>query len=283
MNGNYLTYLAQLGTTDLHPLGRQATWPLLAALDWQPGMKVLEIGCGTGGTLALLAGQTAVSPEAIHLTGLDPLMPMLQMAQKRLRLIGRLPPPALSQADGAFLPFAAHSFDRVYTESVLGFQTAVTATAMLRQIFRLLKPGGRYVANEAIWKTAVSVDQAAAIYAACMADFGICQASAQPWHVHDWLGVMQQTGFVVIAADLLERAITQEPEGANGRDSHTRHRSDQFSQRARLRRWLHPRLAWQSLVYRRRLARHRNDGQWIESRLFVLAKPEQPGQNSKEE
>lgn len=265
---HYLAHLAELGTTDLHPLGRQATWPLLAALDLEPGMKVLEVGCGTGGTMALTARQTAV-----QLTGIDPLTPMLQTAHKRLCLVAQ-PPPTLSQAEGAFLPFAAHSFDRVYTESVLGFQAAAAAAAMLRQIYRVLKPGGRYVANEAIWKTAVSPERAAAIYTTCVADFGICQASEQPWHVDDWLAVMQQAGFAMITADLLSQVVSPEKEAGNGRDPHTIRLSDQLTRRARLRRWYHPRLAWKSLVYRRRLARHRDDGCWIESRLFVLAKPE---------
>jgi hypothetical protein len=171
------------------------------------------------------------------------------------------------------LPFAAQTFDRIYTESALGFQTEENAQIMLRHIFRVLKPGGRYVANEAIWKAGVSAPQAAAIYAACMADFGICQASEQAWGLDEWLHLMQQTGFYAMAADLLDSSPIDEQQAGNGRLPRPIIISDWLTKLYRFRRLIHPRLAWQSLAYRRRLARHQSDGQWLESRLFVLAKP----------
>ncbi|NJN55547.1 MAG: hypothetical protein HC804_12800, partial [Anaerolineae bacterium] len=58
------------------------------------------------------------------------------------------------------------------------------------------------MANEAIWRPEVTAQQARTIYAASMADFGVCQASQQAWNVQDWLALMQQTGFTVINAPL---------------------------------------------------------------------------------
>lgn len=257
MTHSYLAYLAALAATDIHPLGIAASRRLLAVLDLQPGQRVLEIGCGTGGTMIRAAQHTAVTVD-----GVDLMPDMLRAAHKRQRQAGQWATITLTQADSATLPFAGQTFDRVYTESVLGFQPEAAAQAMLRQIFRVLKPDGRYVANEAIWRASVSPARVAAIYAACMADFGICQASPQPWGLDAWLCLMQQTGFQVAAADLLEEVVT----GAA---------ADAISDANRLNRWrrlAHPLLAWQSLVYRRRLARHRDDGQWLESRLFVLVK-----------
>ncbi|MBX3055087.1 MAG: methyltransferase domain-containing protein [Anaerolineae bacterium] len=257
MTHSYLAYLAALAATDIHPLGIAASRRLLAVLDLQPGQRVLEIGCGTGGTMIRAVQHTAVAVD-----GVDMLPEMLWAVQKRQRQAGQWDNTTLTQADSAALPFAGQTFDRVYTESVLGFQPEATAQAMLRQIFRVLKPNGRYVANEAIWRAGVSPARAAAIYAACMADFGICQASPQAWGLAEWLQLMRQTGFQVAAADLLEEVIAGEV-------------ADAIPDANRLSRWrrlAHPRLAWQSLVYRRRLARHRDDGQWLESRLFILEK-----------
>ncbi|HRQ40286.1 MAG TPA: class I SAM-dependent methyltransferase [Chloroflexota bacterium] len=264
MSQSYLTHLAALAAADIHPLGSVASQHLLAALDLQPGQRVLEIGCGTGGTMIRAARQTAVTVD-----GVDLLPEMLRAAQQRRRA-GSWANTSLTQADSAALPFAGQTFDRVYSESVVGFQPEAAAEAMLRQIFRVLKPGGVYVANEAIWQAGVSPARVAAIYAACMADFGICQASPQAWGVDAWQRLMRQTGFQVAAADLLDEIVAAERAG-DGRASPA---ATRFPRLSHWRRLAHPRLAWQSLVYRRRLARHRNDGQWLESRLFVLVKPE---------
>ena len=75
--------------------------------------------------------------------------------------------------------------------------------ALLREILRVLKPGGRYVANEAIWRTGVPADTIAAINAACLADFGLRMASDLPWALDEWLGVMKGAGFKVVSSDLL--------------------------------------------------------------------------------
>jgi ubiquinone/menaquinone biosynthesis C-methylase UbiE len=264
---HYLEHLAELGVTDLHPLGRGATGQLLAVLDLRPGQCVLEVGCGTAGTMTWLAGQAAVT---IH--GIEPLPAMLPVAQKRRRWAGLQAQTSLSQASGTAVCFAAATFDRVYTESVVGFQPAAEARAMLQQIWRVLKPGGRYVANEAIWKPGVTAAQAADIYSRSMADFGICQASPQAWGLAEWLAVMQETGFEMVTADLLAPAKHKR----NGRWRWSVLASDGLTWLYHARRYFTPRLARQSWQYRQRLQRHWADGRLIESRLFVLTKPAGP-------
>src|SRR4051794_30394643 len=117
-NYHFLVYLAGTGATHIHPMGRAATDALFTRLDLRPGMRVLEIGCGTGGTMARLA---PFRPDRID--GVDLLPSMLAVARKRLRLVGlgkrvhlRLLKP------GEPLPFATAAYDRVYAESVAGFQ-----------------------------------------------------------------------------------------------------------------------------------------------------------------
>ena len=50
-----LEYLAHKHTGFLHAYGKQASFELLQAVHLTAGMSVLEIGCGTGATLALIA------------------------------------------------------------------------------------------------------------------------------------------------------------------------------------------------------------------------------------
>jgi len=60
------------------------------------------------------------------------------------------------------------------------------------EIFRVLKPGARFVANEAVWRAGVSAERVAAVNAACLADFGVRQASAEPWALPDYRRLSQK-------------------------------------------------------------------------------------------
>src|SRR3954465_13413531 len=45
MDFHFLVYLARMGATDIHPLGRAATRALIAQIDLHAGQWVLEVGC----------------------------------------------------------------------------------------------------------------------------------------------------------------------------------------------------------------------------------------------
>jgi len=246
----YLVHLAQQGAAYIHPLGASATTQLLVMLEVRPGNRILEIGCGTGSTLAL-----AAQAHAAQFTGIDLLPAMLQAARPRVRSLRNV---CLAQANGVHLPLASDVYDRVYTESVLGFQTALDTRAMLAEIFRVLKPRGRYLANEAIWKTTVDASVAARINALSLRDFGLRPASELPWHVDEWLTLMLATGFCVRSADLLipTKGFT---------------RSSSWLKWLKI--FLRPHLLAPALYYRRRLRAHQDEGKYLEARLFVLEKP----------
>jgi len=261
----YLTYMAQLGAANLHPQGRRATEQLIAALDLRPGQRVLEVGCGTGATMLRLVAHHPVSVD-----GLDVLPEMLGAARRRLRLAPH-PPRAhlIHYAAGSPLPLAGWRYDRAYTESVLGFQDAAPARALLSEIRRALNPGGLYVANEAIWKRSVPEEVVASINAAGLADFGLRQASEWAWSVEDWQGVMEGAGFRVLSTQLLEEAPAVTVGGGSWRLA----LSALLTRATRLRGALSPALRRQGAHYRRLLAAHREDGRYVEDRLFILQKP----------
>jgi ubiquinone/menaquinone biosynthesis C-methylase UbiE len=109
----------------------------MAGRDGWPYATVLEIGCGTGFfTLNLmLAG---VIGEA-HVTDISP--GMVRVAERNaanlgLRVEGRV-------ADAERLPYADATFDLVVGHAVLHHIPDVTLA--LREVLRVLKPGGRFV------------------------------------------------------------------------------------------------------------------------------------------
>ncbi|MEP6776581.1 MAG: class I SAM-dependent methyltransferase, partial [Chloroflexota bacterium] len=227
-----------------------------------------DVGCGTGGTMARLARY-----HLEKIDGVDVTPSMLRVARNRIRLVGLGRRSALHLVEpGGRLPFTDESYDRAYTESVLGFQNAEGAEVLLREIFRVLTPGGRYVANEAIWRVGVPPETIAAINATCLADFGLRMASDSPWVLDDWLSIMRVCGFQVVSANL----VGDQPTGRSARRSGLDLRTLACAALTRsywLRSYLTPAGLRARAGYRRLNRQHRNDGRHIEPRLFVLEKP----------
>ena len=264
MNRHYLEHLARRGLADIHPHGADASAALVAALLLNFRQRVLEVGCGTGRTLARVARKGAQM-----VTGVDVMPAMLATARRRLSPLHLPTPVHLLQASATHLPFAPAAFTRVYTESVLGFQDEPTARHMLAAIHRVLVPGGRYVANEAVWRRGVSPAEVTRIYESCLADFGLCQASPQPWDVDDWCAEMERAGFRVLSTATVAESLPSRP--AAGTVSEAAE-DGRLPLAYRLQALAHPRILWDRLHYRRLLARHKDDGQAMESRLFILEK-----------
>ena len=81
---SYLMHLANLGSTNVHPGRLTATDQLMAALELEDGLRVLEIGCGTAATLVRMA-----SLYNLEMKGVDVLPEMLRVAKIRVRWSGR--------------------------------------------------------------------------------------------------------------------------------------------------------------------------------------------------
>jgi len=105
----------------------------------KPNVQVLDLCCGTGDlTLALWAASPKKSPEhgAPAIVGADFAHPMLQRAIDK----SKQTPLRWVEADALSLPVAASRFDLV--TSAFGFRNLADYDAGLREIVRMLRPGG---------------------------------------------------------------------------------------------------------------------------------------------
>jgi SAM-dependent methyltransferase len=101
------------------------------------GEKVVDLGCGCGGSLLALA--ELVGPQG-SVAGIDVSEPMLELAEGRLR-DARHSNVRLHQADAAVHPFEAGSFDLAFSRlGVMFFDEPIPAFA---NILGALRAGGR--------------------------------------------------------------------------------------------------------------------------------------------
>ena len=101
-----------------------------------PGKQALELGCGTG----LFLARVATSGASIHAVDLS--NDLLDRARAR---VGNLPNVTLSRGNAEALPFRDRAFDLVYGSSILHH---LDLDAALRELLRVLRPGGRLVFAE---------------------------------------------------------------------------------------------------------------------------------------
>jgi SAM-dependent methyltransferase len=110
-------------------------WHIPAAADFANtrGLRVLEIGCGMGTDGAQFAKAGAIY------TGIDLTDAAVELARKRFQVSGLKG--EFRVADAERLDFPEASFDLVYSHGVLHHTPDIEAA--VREIHRVLKPGGR--------------------------------------------------------------------------------------------------------------------------------------------
>jgi SAM-dependent methyltransferase len=103
----------------------------------EANQRVLDLGCGTG-ALSLIAKR---AQPGIEIVGLDPDEKALALARRKAQRAG--PALRLEQGFGDALPFPDASFDRVLSSFMFHHLETEQKPAVLREIRRVLRPGGR--------------------------------------------------------------------------------------------------------------------------------------------
>lgn len=208
MPGHWL--LARLGKRVLRPGGRQMTCRMIEALNIQPGDAVIEFAPGLGATARLTLQSKPASYTAVERDkDAAALVERFLHGPKQRCVVGF--------AENTGLPDAAATV--VYGEAMLSMQPPQHKTQIVREAYRLLKPGGRYGIHELCLipddldentKRDIQNDLAAVIH------HGTRPLTSAEWHV-----LLESEGFSVQAhvhapMHLLEPRRIMQDEGVFG-------------------------------------------------------------------
>ncbi len=151
------------------------------------GLSVLDIGCGAGGVDVALA----TTHGAAYVCGIDVEDPVLTHARALVARHGLSDRIGLVKVAPGPLSFPPATFDVVFSkESIVHIPDK---HALMREVFRVLKPGGRFLASDWLIGTeGAPSPQMAAYIAAEGLDFGM----ATPARYHE---AMTQAGFVEVS------------------------------------------------------------------------------------
>ncbi|MCS7059797.1 MAG: methyltransferase domain-containing protein [Anaerolineae bacterium] len=111
--------------------------------DVQPGMRVLDVGCGRGEIVRHVARLGA------HSFGVDYAQAAVNLSRRIMEREQRAGVYGLAQSDAKHLPFCSNVFDRVLLFDVVEHLYPWELDACLQQVWRVLKPGGRLIVHTA--------------------------------------------------------------------------------------------------------------------------------------
>lgn len=191
MNKELLRYYEKIHATYLHAYSEAGTEFLLQELCVKDNEHVLEIGFGTGGTLVKMRARHS----SLKLCGIEQSAEMLHTASSRLKFCGIRDVNLHWLTSNSVLPFTEGLFDKIYAESVLGIQKGKEPEFLLREIHRVLKPGGRVILNETVWLPEISQLEIETINTSCEKLFGIIQSSSEYPNSKHWLQLLKTCGF----------------------------------------------------------------------------------------
>jgi ubiquinone/menaquinone biosynthesis C-methylase UbiE len=124
-----------------HVGGRDATIELSDRLALKPGTRVLDVGCGLGGSARFLAAE-----RHCRVTGVDLTAEYIDVAKRLAQLLNLGEVTDFRQCSALGLPFPDHSFDVVWTEAVQ--MNIADKQGFYSEIARVLSLEGRFAFHD---------------------------------------------------------------------------------------------------------------------------------------
>lgn len=173
----YLDFLAKFGVGGAHPGGIELSKEIFNKENIHKAFNILDVGCGTGQTAAYLA-----FTYGANVIGIDNNKTMVEKAKQRMARGGL--PVKIVEGSIENIQLQDEQFDIILSESVLSF---VNKQHALKEIYRLLKNGGRFIAIEHTMNEKVNKKDENEI----KQFFGFDSLFMK----EDWVNVLKQTGF----------------------------------------------------------------------------------------
>jgi len=138
-----LRYEKVFGETFVSTGGLITTQEFVGSLDLKPGMKVLDIGCGTGGSAFFMAREYGV-----QVLGLDLSQNMLDIANQHKSSMESNVQNSVSfrYLDATLASFPENHFDVVYSRDAI--MHIADKPLLYNKVFTWLKPGGKLLVSE---------------------------------------------------------------------------------------------------------------------------------------
>ncbi len=134
--------LADLQPVDeFHIRGETATKELIELAQFSPDMRILDVGCGVGGSTRRLSHETGCK-----VTGVDLSDEYIDAANRLTELLNMQDNVKFTAASALELPFDDNSFDGTW--SIQMNMNVEDKLGWLKELYRVLKPGGRAVLYE---------------------------------------------------------------------------------------------------------------------------------------
>ena len=131
---------------EFHTRGKESTIEIADLAQIQPHHKVLDVGCGLGGSARYIANEHGCSVVGIDLTD-----EYVDVANKLTELVKLSDKVSFKQGSALELPFTSNHFDVVWTEHTQ--MNIADKTQFYGELSRVLKPNGRLVFHDIFFGT----------------------------------------------------------------------------------------------------------------------------------
>lgn len=198
-------YEAVYGRNFVSPGGLDSAREFISRVTLEAGSRVLDVGCGIGGSAFLMARTWQARVEGIDLSGA-----MIRIANERCREEDLEDRVSFVQGDCLVHPLPAGSYDLIHSRDT--FLHIADKAALFRILGRALAPGGRLLFTDYMLGSAPPSEE----FRAYVAEHGYALLGRDAYRE-----TLQEAGFTVLAAEDISAAFLTHHQNELARMGHT--------------------------------------------------------------